>query len=239
MSVAISVATTDGHRGSWSHDPTRRSVAVAVGRRLMPYLIEATVVPTALYYAVFMLFGSSGWAIIAAASWTYMSVVRRLLMRRTISGLLMLATAGISVRIVLYLFNDSTFVYFAQPIARTVAMSLMFAVSAVAGRPLVARFANDFCAFDADVGCRPAIVSLFRRLTFLWAGAQAIIAGVNLTLLLTVPVAVFVGTAAATAWVVMSLGVIITVSDAVTTTRRDGLRTAVAGGGRLHAFVGA
>jgi hypothetical protein len=238
MPVGMDVATTDGHRGSWSHDPTRRSVAVAVGRRLMPYLVEATIVPTALYYLLLVLAGS-GWGIIAAAGWTYMSVIRRLVMRRTISGLLMLATAGISVRIVLYLFNDSTFVYFAQPIARTVAMSLMFAVSAVAGRPLVARFANDFCAFDADVGCRPAIVSLFRRLTFLWAGAQAIIAGVNLTLLLTVPVAVFVGTAAATAWVVMSLGVIITVSDAVTTTRRDGLRTAVAGGGRLHAFVGA
>jgi hypothetical protein len=116
---------------------------------------------------------------------------------------------------------------------------MLFVVSALAGRPLVARFANDFCAFDSDVGGRPAIVSLFRRLTFLWAGTQAIVAAVNLTLLLTVPVAVFVGTAAASAWVLMSLGVVLTVSDAVTTTRRDGLRTAVGGGGRLHAFVAA
>ena len=213
-------------------------MAIAVARRLLPYLVEATMVPTLLYYVGLMVAGS-GWGIMAAAAWTYVAVVRRLLMGSAVSGLLVLATAGISVRLVLYMFNDSTFVYFAQPIARTVVTSMLFVISALAGRPLVARFATDFCAFDADVGGRPEIVSLFRRLTFLWAAAQAIIAGVNMTLLLTVPVAVFVGTAAATAWVVMSLSVILTVSDAVATTRRDGLRTAVGGGGRLHAFIAA
>jgi hypothetical protein len=101
----------------------------------------------------------------------------------------------------------------------------------------VARFAADFCSFDDSVGGRPAITSLFRRLTYLWAGAQLTIAVVNLTLLLTVPVTVFVGTAAGTAWAVMSIGVAITVSDAVRTTRLDGLNTALAAGGRLHAYV--
>jgi hypothetical protein len=48
---------------------------------------------------------------------------------------------------------------------------------------------------------------------------------------------VFVGTAAGTAWAVMSIGVAITVSDAVRTTRHDGLGTALAAGGRLHAYV--
>lgn len=74
-------------------------------------------------------------------------------------------------------------------------------------------------------------------MTFLWAGAQITIAAVDLVLLLTVPISVFVGTAAATAWTVMTTGVVITVVDAVRTTRRDGLRTALATGGRLHAFV--
>ena len=35
----------------------------------------------------------------------------------------------------------------------------------------------------------------------------------------------------------MSIGVAITVTDAVRTTRHDGLRTALATGGHLHAFV--
>ncbi|MBI5088091.1 MAG: hypothetical protein HZB15_04280 [Actinobacteria bacterium] len=142
-----------------------------------------------------------------------------------------------TLRLLLYLLNDNAFAYFVQPIARTVATAALFALSVVFGKPLVARFAGDFCAFGADVQNRPGIVSLFRRLTYLWAGAQATIAAVNLTLLLTVPVAVFVGTATATAWVVMCGAVVLTVTDAVRTARTEGLRTAVATGGHLHAYV--
>jgi hypothetical protein len=50
---------------------------------------------------------------------------------------------------------------------------------------------------------------------------------------------VFVGTATATASTVMCAGVVLTVSDAVRTARTDGLRTAVASGGRLRAYVAA
>jgi hypothetical protein len=55
--------------------------------------------------------------------------------------------------------------------------------------------------------------------------------------LLTVPVTVFVGTAAAAAWVIMGVGTALTVADAVRTTRADGVRTMIADGGRLHAYV--
>jgi hypothetical protein len=221
---------------SWRLDPSAGSIVLAVVRRLLPYLVEATVIPTMLYYIGLLTVGHM-WGIVAAASCTYVSVVRRLLRRERVPGLLLLASVGISVRLALYFVNDSAFLYFVQPIAKTVAVSVLFAVSVVVGKPLVARFAADFCAFGIDVGARPAIRSLFCRLTFLWAGAQITIAAVDLILLLTVPVSVFVGTAAATAWMVMTTGVVVTVVDAVRTTRRDGLRTALATGGRLHAFV--
>lgn len=221
---------------SWRLDPSGTSIVVAVLRRLLPYLVEATLLPTMAYYVGHLAFGQV-WGIVAAAGCTYASVARRLVLRQPVPGLLLVASVGISVRVGLYLLNDSSFLYFVQPIVKTVAVSLLFGSSVVIGKPLVARFARDFCAFGADVGARPAIVSLFRRLTFLWAGAQFTIAAVDLTLLLTVPVAVFVGTAAATAWAVMISGLVITVADSVRTTRRDGLGTALAGGGRLHAYV--
>ena len=66
---------------------------------------------------------------------------------------------------------------------------------------------------------------------------QAIVAGINITLLLTVPVAVFVGVAAASVWVIMAAGIAITVADSVRTTRDDGLRTLISDDGRLHAYV--
>lgn len=208
----------------------------AVLRRLLPYLVEATLIPTAAYYAGLVTLGQM-WGIIAAATCTYVSVGRRLLRRQPVPGLLILASVGISARVAMYLVNESAFVYFVQPIIKTTATSLLFAISVVVGKPLVARFAADFCTFGDDVGCRPAIVSLFRRLTFLWAGAQITIAAANMTLLMTVPVDVFVGTAAATAWMVMCAGLVITVADALRTTRNDGLRTALAHGARLHAYV--
>lgn len=192
--------------------------------------------PTAAFYVGLLLLGQSA-GIVAAAACVAALVGRRLVLRRPVPGLLVLATLGISVRLVTYLFNESSFVYFVQPIIKTVLTAMLFGVSALVGKPLVARFAADFCAFDADVGTRPAIVSLFRRLTYLWAGAQATIAAVNLTLLLTVPVAVFVGTAAATAWTVMIAGVVITVADAVRTTRKDGVHTALSRRAQLRAFV--
>jgi Protein of unknown function (DUF3159) len=232
------VNAVEDHRPetSWRANPTKSSIVGAVLRRLVPYLVEATIIPTALFYIGLVTFGFV-WGIVAAASWTYISVIRRLARRRPIPGLLMLATLGISLRMTLYLLNDNAFAYFVQPIARTLATALFFAISAAVGKPLVARFAADFCAFETDVRERPAIVSLFRRLTFLWAGAQATIAVINLTLLLTVPLSVFVGTASATASIVMCAGVVFTVSDAMRTARTDGLRTAVAKGGRLHAYV--
>jgi hypothetical protein len=54
-------------------------------------------------------------------------------------------------------------------------------------------------------------------------------------LLLTVPVPVFVVTAAVSAWIVTCTGVVMTVADSVTTARREGLITALSPDGRLYA----
>ena len=221
---------------SWRMDPSRLSVVRAVGRRMVPYLIEATLIPTALFYLFFTAFELK-WAVVAALGWTYAALGRRIVTGRPIPGLLVLATLGISVRTVIYLLSGNDFVYFFQPIMRTVATAAMFALSVRLGRPLIARFAADFCPLSPDVQVRPAIVQLFRRLTYLWAAVNAVAAAATLTLLLTVPVAVFVATATVSAWAITCTGVALTVSDSVRTARSEGLHTAVAPNGRLHAYV--
>lgn len=176
------------------------------------------------------------WGVLAAAGWTALAIGRRVLTGRQVSGLLVLATLGLVVRTGLYVLSGSAFLYFVQPVARSAATALLFAASALTGRPLVARFARDFCSFDTSVGHRPAIVALFRRLTLLWAAAQAATAAAHFTLLVTVPVGVFVATATGAVWLIVVPCVAITVADAVRTARRDGLRTVLAGGGQLYAF---
>lgn len=221
---------------SWQLHPSKLSVVGAVTRQLVPYLIEATLVPTLLFYA-FLITMDLRWGIVAALGWCYAAVARRLVGRRPIPGLLVLGCLGITVRTVIYLMSGNAFVYFVQPILRTVATAATFGISVGIGRPLIARFARDFCPLSADVQARPAIVQLFRRLTYLWAGVNATAAAVSLTLLLTVPTAVFVGTATVAAWAITCTGVILTVSDSVRTARAEGLTTAIEPNGSLRAYV--
>lgn len=222
----------------WRMNPSKAHVVRAVTIRMVPYLIEATLIPTLLFYVFFTTLGLS-WAILAALGWTLSAVTRRVLTGQQVPGLLVLATLGISLRTVIFLFNDNHVIYFFQPIMRTMATAACFALSVLIGRPLIARFATDFCPLAPDVLGRPAIERLFRRLTYLWAGVNALAASVSLTLLLTVPVGVFVGTATVSAWVITCTGVVLTVSDSVRTARHEGLATAVAPNGRLHAYVAA
>jgi hypothetical protein len=214
--------------------PSKGLVIGAVGRRLVPYLIEATLIPTALFYLL-LTTTELRWAIVGALCWSYAAVLRRLAAGRPIPGLLILATLGISVRTTVYLFNNNSLVYFVQPILRTVLTAALFAGSVAIGRPLIARFADDFCPLSTDVRSRPGVLQLFRRLSCLWAGINAIAAASTLALLLTVPVPVFVVAAAVTAWIITCTGAVVTVVAAVTTARREGLITALAPNGTLYA----
>jgi uncharacterized membrane protein len=216
--------------------PSKRRVIGAVTRRLVPYLIESTLVPTVLFYA-FLITLDLRWGIVAALGWCYAAIARRLIGRRPIPGLLVLGCLGITVRTVIYLLSGNAFVYFVQPILRTVVTAATFGISVAVGRPLIARFAADFCPLTDDVQARPAIVQLFRRLTYLWAGVNAAAAAVSLTLLLTLPTAVFVGTATVTAWAITCTGVILTVSDSVRTARSEGLATSIEPNGSLRAYA--
>jgi hypothetical protein len=206
----------------------------AVCRRLVPYLIEATLIPTGLFYLL-LATTELRWAVVGALCCSYAAVARRLLVGSPIPGLLVLATLGISARTTVYLFSHNSFVYFVQPILRTVLTAVVFAGSVALGRPLIARFADDFCPLSSDVQCRPGVLRLFRRLSCLWAGINAVAAASTMALLLTVPVSVFVVTAAVAAWLVTCTGVVVTVVASVTTARREGLITALAPNGTLYA----
>jgi hypothetical protein len=205
-----------------------------VVRRLVPYVIEATLIPTVLFYTLLVI-GGMRWALVGALGWSYGAVVRRVLSGRTVPGLLILATLGITARAIVYILSRNEFVYFVQPIMRTTLTGLLFAGSVAAGRPLIARFAGDFCPLSDDVRARPGVSRLFTRLSILWASVNALAAASSLVLLLTVPVPVFVLTAAVSAWIVTCSGLVVTVVDSVTTARREGLITALSPDGVLYA----
>jgi len=114
-----------------------------VGRRSLPSLIEATLIPSLLFYVFLVAIGPVE-AMCAALAWSYGSVLRRLVGRQRIPGVLQLAVAGLTVRTIVGLLSG-TFMYFLQPVASTVVLSLVFLGSLRFGRPMIARMASDFC----------------------------------------------------------------------------------------------
>jgi intracellular septation protein A len=219
-------------------DLSKRSVAAAVTKRLIPHLVEATLIPTAMFYALLPFVGLR-WALLAALGWSGTAVARRIIARRRIPALLLLTGVGLTVRTAVLVFSGNTFVFFLQPIIGTLVTAVVLTLSVAVDQPLIARFAADFCPLSPEVEARPEVVQLFRRLTYLWAAVNVVAATMSLLLLVTVPVEVFVGTRTVAVWAITCTGVGLTITDAVRTARTGGLATAVAPDGGLHAFFAA
>jgi hypothetical protein len=195
-----------------------------VARRSFPRLVEATLVPAALFYLSLSLFGF-GAALAAALCWAYGAMACRRILHRPIPPILMLAAVALTIRTVVAAAAGSAFIYFLQPIVCTTGVAAVFLLSIAAGRPLVGRLAADFCPLAPDVAARPGVVRLFTRLTALWAGVNLASAAATLTLLVTLPVATFVVTKTITSLTITSLGIVLTVCWSLRTAHHEGLVT--------------
>ena len=197
------------------------AVFVQIVRRAGPHLIEASLIPTALFYSCLVLAGL-GAAYAVAMIWLYAAVVCRLLRHRPVPPLLVLGVIGITVRTTISLASGSTFYYFAQPIMSSVVMCLVFLISVVVGRPMVERLALEFWPLTPEMMAHPAVTRLLRGLTFLWAGVNLITGVTTMTLLLTVSLPAYVALKQLVSWLITGTGIAITIDLAMRTARREG-----------------
>src|SRR5262245_44734695 len=135
---------------------SRLRVLKVLGRRSLPSLIEATIIPAILLYVLFATFGPVV-AMLAVLAWSYGAVVRRLVSGRPIPGVLLLAVTALTVRTAVGI-ASGTFLYFLQPVATTLVLAGIFLGSLFSGRPIIARMAGDFCPITPEIAERPAIV---------------------------------------------------------------------------------
>lgn len=192
-----------------------------VGRRSLGSLVEATVLPAVLFYVFYVSVGPTA-AMLAALAWTYGSVLRRLLSHQRVSGVLALAVVALTARTIMGI-AAGTFIYFMQPIATTIALSVVFFGSLLAGRPIIARMALDFCPLHADVASRPAVARLFRGLTTFWAGVHLLSAAITFTLLITVSTGTFIALKGVVSLLVTSSAIVLTVLWSIRTARAEEL----------------
>lgn len=167
--------------------PRMRSLA----RQGLPAVLEGTVAPLVIFYAALWAIGMWG-ALIAALSWSYLAIARRVFRKEPIPGLVVLSALALTFRTALAMATGSVFVYFLQPSLGTAALGLAFLVSMSTGQPLVQRLARDFLPVSPDFFANPFVRQFFMRISLLWAMVMLANAGVTTWMLLQLPVSIFV-----------------------------------------------
>ncbi len=171
--------------------PTPRLAALA--RYATPQVLEATLIPLGLFYGGLRLLGLWG-ALLAALIWSYTSLLRRLVTRRRVPGILVLGVVGLTARTGLALVTGSAFLYFLQPALGTGLLASVFIGSVLLGRPLAMRLAVDFMPLPEALLANDRVRRFFLRISLLWAAVFLVNAGISLWLLVSQSLATFLWT---------------------------------------------
>ena len=155
-----------------------------LARHALPKLLESTVIPVALFAGVLHFFGLWG-AIIAGLGWSYAAILRRVVTRQRIPGLLLIGTLTLTARSVLAFATGSSVLYFLQPTLGTALVAVAFVLSVVLGRPLAQRIAADFCPIPPHVMADARVRRCFLGISLLWAVTCLVNASVSVWLQFT------------------------------------------------------
>lgn len=191
-------------------------------RHALPVVLEGVVGPLVLFYLLLVLSGFRG-ALIAALTWSYLALGRRLFRGERVSMLLLFGTILITLRTVIAFITGSAFLYFAQPTAGTVIISLALLGSAAVGRPFTQRFAHDFCPMDPAMMKRPLVRQFFIRISVLWASVLMVNAGLVFWLLVSSSLRSFVLERSAVTYGLTAIAIFCSIAGFMAMMRRDGI----------------
>ena len=135
--------------------------------------LVASLIPTGLFYATVSTVNLTA-AVAVAITWYYAVLVSRFVRGRPVVGAAALGAGLMTFRAVVVFWTGSTFLYFIQPVAGTVATATSFALTALAGRPLLERLAHDVVPVPTDLRARLRKARFFDYTSALWVLAYAI-----------------------------------------------------------------
>ena len=133
----------------------------------------ASVLPMAAFYLAFALAGLRA-AVGVTLFWYLADVALRIARGHRVVGAVLLGAGLMTLRSVVTLWTGSAFVFFLQPVAGTVATATAFALTALAGRPLLERLAHDFVPVPDELTRRLRSRRFFDRTSLLWAAAYGV-----------------------------------------------------------------
>jgi intracellular septation protein A len=136
--------------------------------RAARHLFETVLAPFGAFYLLLTLTNLTG-ALIAALSWALCALGWRVVRRAPIPSVLLLTTALLVARSAVGFVTGSVFLYFLQPTLQNFLYAIALVATVPLRRPLLARLADDFCAFPSTLTERPRVQRFFRRVSLLWA----------------------------------------------------------------------
>jgi hypothetical protein len=155
----------------------------AMLRHALPNFIEGVIAPVAVFYAALVLLGFHC-ALITAVGWVYAGVLWRVARGRPVSGTLMLAAVGVTIRAVLAAATGSVVVYFLQPTLGTLLVSMSFLCSVPLRRPLAQKIATDMVPMPDAFLKHDRVRQFFLRISLLWSLVFLVNSLISLWLLL-------------------------------------------------------
>lgn len=150
----------------------------------LPALLVATIIPLFLFYSISAAAGMKA-GIIASLAWAYLMLGRQIITSGRMSGLLIITAFTLTIRCVTWVVHQSTFTYFAVPVAETIGMGALFVVTFLMGRPLLVSLARDFVPSLGDHLSDDKHQRLVRHLSCVWGVVYLGSASTSAFLLLT------------------------------------------------------
>ncbi|MGH3242174.1 MAG: VC0807 family protein [Spirillospora sp.] len=156
----------EGHHGP--HHGFELPRVTALLMHALPRFVEGVIAPVAVFYAALTLLGLNG-ALVAAVAWVYGGIIYRFVRGHPVSGMLMLAAVGVTVRAATAAATHSAVVYFLQPTLGTLIISLSFLASVPLGRPLAMKLARDMAPIPEAFLKHARVHQFFLRISLLWS----------------------------------------------------------------------
>jgi len=153
-------------------------VGTVVARALL-MLAESVLVPTAILYGCMRTVGTAA-GLIGVLAWCGATMLTRLVSGRRVPSTLLLVVGILVARTSIALACSSVWLYLLQPVAASVLMSLVFVGSALIGRPVTRRLAQDFVHLPERLLADRRMRRVFIEVALIWGLSRAVDAAIGL-----------------------------------------------------------
>lgn len=149
-----------------------------IGNALL-MLTEGVLVPTAILYAAMRTVGPVP-GLIGVIAWCLLTIAVRWALGKRVPSTLLLVIGVLVLRTGVALATSSVLLFLLQPIAASALMSLVFIGSAVFGRPVTQRLAQDFVRLPERLLADRRVRRMFIEVALVWGISRALDAGLSL-----------------------------------------------------------